>query len=47
VITRGRTLHLTEPEIVRDPRRRRVPAFTRPILGAVGVHDFLLLRERR
>ncbi|HJP73845.1 MAG TPA: nitroreductase family deazaflavin-dependent oxidoreductase [Pseudonocardiaceae bacterium] len=42
-IMRGQTVHLTEPELVRDPRRRRVPAFTRPILGAVGVDEFLLL----
>jgi deazaflavin-dependent oxidoreductase (nitroreductase family) len=46
-IMRGRTVHLTEPEIVRDPRRSRVPAITRPILGAVGVQDFLLLSESR
>jgi deazaflavin-dependent oxidoreductase (nitroreductase family) len=45
VIIRGRTVHLTEPEIVHDPRLRRVPAFTRPILSAVGVKDVLVLRR--
>lgn len=45
VIMRGRTVHLTEPEIVRDPHLRRLPVFTRPILTVVGVKDLLLLHE--
>jgi deazaflavin-dependent oxidoreductase (nitroreductase family) len=44
VTIRGRTVHLTEPEIVHDPRRRHMPLFARPILGAVGVDDFLMLK---
>ena len=44
VITRGRTVHLTDPEIVHDPRLRRVPAFTRPILSTFTVEDVLVLR---
>lgn len=44
VITRGRTVHLSDPEIVHDPRLRRVPAFTRPILSAFTVEDVLVLR---
>ncbi|HEY4459268.1 MAG TPA: nitroreductase family deazaflavin-dependent oxidoreductase [Pseudonocardiaceae bacterium] len=43
VTMRGRTVHLTEPEIVHDPHRRLMPAFTRPIMGALGVDDFLVL----
>jgi deazaflavin-dependent oxidoreductase (nitroreductase family) len=44
VIMRGRTAHLSDPEIVHDPRLRRVPAVTRPILGAFRVTDVLVLR---
>jgi deazaflavin-dependent oxidoreductase (nitroreductase family) len=43
--TRGQRLHLVEPEIVHDPSRSHVPAPIRPILGAVGVDDFMLLRR--
>ncbi len=45
VITRGRTVHLTEPEVVHDPLRTRMPAFTRPLLSVVGVEDVLLLHR--
>jgi deazaflavin-dependent oxidoreductase (nitroreductase family) len=44
VIMRGRTVHLTEPEVVHDPRRGRMPAIARPIMAALGVDDFLILR---
>jgi deazaflavin-dependent oxidoreductase (nitroreductase family) len=44
VVMRGRTVHLAEPEIVHDPQRSMVPALARPILGLVGVDDFLKLR---
>ncbi|HEX4221318.1 MAG TPA: nitroreductase family deazaflavin-dependent oxidoreductase [Pseudonocardiaceae bacterium] len=44
-VIRGRTVHLGEPELVHDPRRSRIPAFTRPIMAAFGVDDFLLLRS--
>jgi deazaflavin-dependent oxidoreductase (nitroreductase family) len=43
VLTRGRELPLTAPRIVRDPRRGPVPAPVRPLLGAIGVDDFMLL----
>jgi deazaflavin-dependent oxidoreductase (nitroreductase family) len=44
VIMRGRTVHLTKPEVVRDPGLRRLPAFTRPLLTVVGVKDLLVLQ---
>ena len=46
VRTRGRTIHLVEPQIVHDRTRSRVPAPVRPILGAVNVSDFMVLRRR-
>jgi deazaflavin-dependent oxidoreductase (nitroreductase family) len=46
VRTRGRTIHLIEPEIVHDPTRSYVPAPVRPILGALDVSDFMVLRRR-
>jgi hypothetical protein len=46
VRTRGRTIHLIEPEIVHDPTRSYVPAPVRPILGAANVSDFMVLRRR-
>ena len=46
VLTRGRTIHLVEPEIVHDPTRSYVPAPVRPILGATNVSDFMVLRRR-
>jgi deazaflavin-dependent oxidoreductase (nitroreductase family) len=42
--TRGRRVALTAPEIVHDPEARMVPAPVRPILRAVRVSDFMLLR---
>ena len=44
--SRGRTLQLRDPVIVRDPARRMVPAAVRVALGAFGVEDFLVLRAR-
>lgn len=43
LVRHNRRIHLTEPRIIHDPRRRLVPAVVRPILGAVGVEDFLEL----
>lgn len=43
-VMRGRTVHLSQPELVHDPRRSRIPAFTRPVMAVFGVDDFLLLR---
>jgi deazaflavin-dependent oxidoreductase (nitroreductase family) len=45
VLTRGRTIHLVEPEVVHDPSRSHVPAPVRPILRATNVTDFMLLRR--
>jgi deazaflavin-dependent oxidoreductase (nitroreductase family) len=43
VLTRGRRIALTGPRVVRDPRRRHVPAPVRPILAAFRVDEFMLL----
>jgi deazaflavin-dependent oxidoreductase (nitroreductase family) len=40
---RGRTVHLTAPELVHDERRRLVPAPVRVPLSAANVSDFLVL----
>ena len=45
VLTRGRTIHLVEPEVVHDERQSVVPAPVRPILRAANVTDFMLLRR--
>jgi deazaflavin-dependent oxidoreductase (nitroreductase family) len=42
--TRGRRLHLVEPEVVRDAQRALVPQPIRPILRLARVSDFMLLR---
>jgi deazaflavin-dependent oxidoreductase (nitroreductase family) len=44
VETCGRRVELTAPEIIRDPDRALVPAPVRPILGALRVSHFMLLR---
>jgi deazaflavin-dependent oxidoreductase (nitroreductase family) len=46
VLTRGRRIALTDPRIVRDARRRHVPAPVRPVLAAIGVDEFMLLAPR-
>jgi len=43
--TRGRTLILADPRIVKDEDRALVPAPVRPILKALGVIEFMELRE--
>jgi deazaflavin-dependent oxidoreductase (nitroreductase family) len=40
---RGRRIHLTEPRVVHDERRRLVPAPVRVPLRAANVSDFLVL----
>ena len=45
VLTRGRTIHLVEPEVVHDPSRSHVPAPVRPMLRATNVTHFMLLRR--
>jgi deazaflavin-dependent oxidoreductase (nitroreductase family) len=45
VESRGKRIHLGDPEIVHDPSAGPVPAPVRPILRAVNVSDFMLLRR--
>jgi deazaflavin-dependent oxidoreductase (nitroreductase family) len=45
VLTRGEHIRLVDPRIVRDPRRAPVPAPVRPILAAIDVSHFMLLRR--
>jgi deazaflavin-dependent oxidoreductase (nitroreductase family) len=45
VVTRGRTIRLTRPELVHDPTASLVPAPVRPILRAIGVDDFVVLQR--
>jgi deazaflavin-dependent oxidoreductase (nitroreductase family) len=45
VQTRGRWIRLVEPQVVHDPGRALVPPAVRPILGAVNVDDFMVLRR--
>ena len=42
--TRGRLVRLNSPRLVRDENRRLVPLPVRPILRALGVADFMVLR---
>jgi deazaflavin-dependent oxidoreductase (nitroreductase family) len=42
--SRGRREQLDSPRIVHDQSRRDVPFAIRPILGLIGVSDFLALR---
>ena len=44
VETRGRILHLVEPELVHDDERRLVPAPVRRVLRLAEVSDFLVSR---
>jgi deazaflavin-dependent oxidoreductase (nitroreductase family) len=43
--TRHRTVRLTDPRLVRDPSRHAVPAAIRPLLGIIGVTEFIHLRR--
>jgi deazaflavin-dependent oxidoreductase (nitroreductase family) len=43
--TRGRRLHLVDPEVVRDPARSAVPAPVRVPLGLANVDEFMLLKR--
>ena len=45
VSTRGRELHLIEPELVVDPTRRLVPPAVRLVGRLVGVTEFLRMRK--
>ncbi|HWC79062.1 MAG TPA: nitroreductase family deazaflavin-dependent oxidoreductase [Pseudonocardiaceae bacterium] len=44
LVSRGRKISLTEPELVHDPSRRPLPWPARQIMRAVDVSDFLALR---
>ena len=44
VETRGKRIHVVDPEIVHDPSASLVPAAIRPMLRALHVTDFMLLR---
>ena len=43
--TRGRRLHLVDPEVVRDPARSLVPKPIRVPLRLVNVDEFMLLKH--
>ena len=43
--TMGRTLGLSQPRIVHDPKRQGMPVFVRVALGFLNVSDFLELRH--
>jgi len=45
VETRGRRVHLVDPEVVRDGERSLVPAPVRVVLGLANVDEFMLLNE--
>ncbi|HET8777555.1 MAG TPA: nitroreductase family deazaflavin-dependent oxidoreductase [Candidatus Limnocylindria bacterium] len=42
--TRGRTIHLTEPEVFVDPSRHLMPGPVRFFLGLLGVSEFMRMR---
>lgn len=41
--SRGQTFHLTQPRLIHDERRTRMPAIVRRALGLLNVSDFLEL----
>jgi deazaflavin-dependent oxidoreductase (nitroreductase family) len=43
LVTRGRTVRLTAPELFHDEGQQNVPRPVRPILRALGVTDFMRL----
>jgi deazaflavin-dependent oxidoreductase (nitroreductase family) len=43
--TRGRRLHLVDPEVVRDPARSLVPKVVRVPLRLANVDEFMLLKR--
>ena len=47
VRTMGRDVHLVEPELYVDPRRRDMPLVIRPFLGFMRVTEFLRMRIDR
>jgi deazaflavin-dependent oxidoreductase (nitroreductase family) len=45
VVVRGRTRRVVNPRVVTDPERTAVPRLVRPLLGVVGVDEFLVLDD--
>jgi deazaflavin-dependent oxidoreductase (nitroreductase family) len=45
--TRGKRLHLVDPEIVHDTQRSRVPSPVRPMLRLANVTDFMVFQRAR
>jgi deazaflavin-dependent oxidoreductase (nitroreductase family) len=43
LVTRGRTVRLSAPELFHDETRRHLPRLVRPILRMLGVADFMRL----
>ncbi|WP_027945047.1 nitroreductase family deazaflavin-dependent oxidoreductase [Amycolatopsis taiwanensis] len=44
LVTRGRTIKLTQPRIVHDEKRSAMPLLVRLIIGLAGVTEFLYLQ---
>jgi deazaflavin-dependent oxidoreductase (nitroreductase family) len=44
LVTRGRTIRLTEPRLIHDPARSLMPAVVRQFLGLMRVTEFLRMR---
>jgi deazaflavin-dependent oxidoreductase (nitroreductase family) len=43
LVTRRRVVRLTSPRLIHDEQRSAIGPVARPILGALGVNDFLVL----
>lgn len=46
LMARGHRVQLGNPRVVRDESRRDVPAVVRPMLGLIGVTEFLHLTDQ-
>lgn len=46
ITSRGRLVHLTDPELIVDPGRHLVPQPVRAFLGLLGVSEFLRMRQK-
>jgi deazaflavin-dependent oxidoreductase (nitroreductase family) len=46
LITRGQSIHLTQPRLYHDEQRRTMPPIVRQVLGVGHVNDFLELRRQ-
>ena len=45
LVTRGRSLRLIEPRLIRDERHQAIPAPIRPALRLMKIDDFLVLKR--